>query len=77
MHTQFLGSSFHDLRGISSGTTTLVISNVEMEDIIKILNLLKILVCYQKELVKPFNMKQNKKQEHFSVCFQVQKMQVC
>ena len=36
MHTQFLGSSFHDLRGISSVTTTLVISNIEMEDIIKI-----------------------------------------
>ena len=39
IHKKILGSG-HD------NTATLIISNDEMEDIIKIVNLLRILVCY-------------------------------
>ena len=35
IHTKFLGSRLHDLRDIGSRTTTLIISNDKMEDIIK------------------------------------------
>ena len=39
------------------GTTTLITSNDEIEDTMKIVNLLKILFYCQKELVKQFQMK--------------------
>ena len=41
----------------SHNAITLIISNDKMEDIMKIINLLKFLVYYQKESVKPFKMK--------------------
>ena len=49
-----------------SGTRTLVISNEELNNIIKIVQtLLKILVFYWKELLKQLKMKQKNKKEDF------------
>ena len=53
IHRKILGSGHN---------TTLIISNDEMEDIIKIL---KILDYYQKELLKPFKMKLKNKEADF------------
>ena len=49
IHKKILGSRHNAI--------TLIISNDKMEDIMKIINLLKFLVYYQKESVKPFKMK--------------------
>ena len=43
--------------GSGHDNTTLIISNDEIEDIIKIVKSLEILVYYQKELLKQFKMK--------------------
>ena len=47
----------YDPRAICLGITTLIVSNNEIGHIIKKLNFLKILVFYQKELVKKFKIK--------------------
>ena len=44
-----------------TGVATLIIANKEMENIMKIVNLLQNQVCCQKMLVKQLKMKQNKK----------------
>ena len=46
---------------LGSGTTTLIISNDEMDDLLKIVKSL--------ELVKQFNMKLKNKEEDFLVCY--------
>ena len=48
-----------------SGKTTLIISNEEMNDSRKLLNLLKVLIIYWKELLKQLKMKQKNKMEGF------------
>ena len=47
-----------------SGTTTLIISNEELNDIMNIVQA-NILVFYRKELVKQLKMKQSNKKEDF------------
>ena len=54
---------FYKIHG--SGTTTFVISNEEMNDILKILKFLKILISYRNELLKQLKMKQKTKKEDF------------
>ena len=48
-----------------SGTTTLIILNEEMKDIIKIVLALKILIFCWKGSLKQLKMKQRNKKEHF------------
>ena len=48
-----------------SGTTTLIISNEEMNDWRKLLKLLKVLIFYWKELLKQLKMKQKNKMDGF------------
>ena len=48
-----------------SGTTTLIISNEEMNDSRKLLKLLKVLIFYWKELLKQLKMKQKNKMDGF------------
>ena len=54
-----------------SGTTTLIISNEDMEDIIKIVNLLKNQVYLYKELLKQLKIKERDKKVDFSRCYLV------
>ena len=54
---------------LRSGTTTLIISNDEMEDIIKIVKSIEHSDLLSKELVKQFKMKLNNKKEGFLVCY--------
>ena len=54
---------------LGSGTTTLIISNHEMEDIIKIVKSIEDSDLLSKELVKQFKMKLNNKKEGFLVCY--------
>ena len=55
MHKKILGS----------GNTTLIISNEEMNDAIKIVQALEVLIFYWKELLKQLKMKQKNKKEGF------------
>ena len=48
-----------------SGTTTLIILNEEMNDIMKLFKLLKILIFYWKESLKQLKTKQKNKKEDF------------
>ena len=48
-----------------SRTTTLIISNIEMNDIMKIVQLLKILILDKQESLKKLKMKQKDKKEDF------------
>ena len=48
-----------------SGTTTLIISNEKMNDIIKLFKLLKILIFYWKESLKQLKIKQKTKRRIF------------
>ena len=52
-----------------SGTTTLVISNEEMNDIMKIVQALEDSGIYLKESLKQLRMKQTNKKEDFLVCY--------
>ena len=61
---------------LGSGTTTLIISNDEMEDINKIVKSLEDFGLLLKELVKQFIMKLKMKKEDFLVCYQVHLVQV-
>ena len=54
---------------LGSGTTTLIISNDEMEVIIKIVKSIEDSDLLSKELVKQFKMKLNNKKEGFLVCY--------
>ena len=54
---------------LGSGTTTLIISNDEMEDIIKIVKSIEDSDLLSKELVKQFKMKLNNKKEGLLVCY--------
>ena len=54
---------------LGSGTTTLIISNDEMEDIIKIVKSIEDSDLLSKELVKQFKMKLNNKKEGFLVYY--------
>ena len=54
---------------LGSGTTTLIISNDEMDDILKIVKSLEDSNVLLKELVKQFNMKLKNKDEDFLVCY--------
>ena len=55
---------------LGSGATTLIISNDEMDDILKIVKSLENSgVLFKKELVKQFNMKLKNKEEDFLVCY--------
>ena len=53
-------------RTFVSGTTTLIISNEDMEDITKIVNLLKNQVYLYKELLKQLKIKERDKKVDFS-----------
>ena len=61
---------------LGSGTTTLIISNDEMEDINKIVKSLEDFGLLLKGLVKQFIMKLKMKKEDFLVCYQVHLVQV-
>ena len=61
---------------LGSGTTTLIISNDEMEDINKIVKSLEDFGLLLKELVKQFIMKLKMKKEDFLACYQVHLVQV-
>ena len=52
-----------------SGTTTLIISNEEMNDIMKIAQALQDSNTVLKELLKHLKMKQKNKKEHFLECY--------
>ena len=54
---------------LGSGVTTLIISNDEMNDILKIVKSLENSGLLIKELVKQFNMKLKNKEEDFLVCY--------
>ena len=60
IHKKILGSG-------NNNNTILMISNDEMKKIIE--SSMKILVCYDKELVKKFKMKLKNKEEDFLVCY--------
>ena len=50
---------------LGSGKATLIISNGEMEDFIKIVKSLETLLYYQKEFLKQLKMKEKSKNEDF------------
>ena len=54
---------------LGSGATTLIISNDEMDDILKIAKSLENSAVLLKVLVKQSNMKLKNKQEDFLVCY--------
>ena len=54
---------------LGSGATTLIISNDEMDNILKIVKSLENSGYYQKELVKQFSMKLKNKEEDILVCY--------
>ena len=59
IHKKFLGS----------GTTTLVISNDEIEDIVKIVKSLEVLVYCLEELLEQFKIKLKNKKKDFLLCY--------
>ena len=52
-----------------SGTSTLIISNVEMNDIMKIVQAFEDSNIFLKGVTKTIKTKQNKKKEDFWVCY--------
>ena len=54
---------------VGSGTATLIISNDEMEDIMKIVKSLEDSGLLLKGVSEKFQMKQKNKKEHFLMCY--------
>ena len=54
---------------VGSGTTTLIISNEEMEDIIEIVNSLEVSGSLLKGVSEIIQMEQNNEKEDFLVCY--------
>ena len=54
---------------LASRTTTLIISNDEMDDVVKIVKSLEESGSLKKVLVKQLKMKQKNKKEDFPVCY--------
>ena len=54
---------------VGSGTATLIISNDEMEDIMKIVKSLEDSGLLLKGVSEKFQMKQKNKKEHFLICY--------
>ena len=70
IHKKILGSGRrHSFSSASHNTTTLIIFNNEMKDIIKIVKSLEDSDLLLKGLLKQFKMKQKNKKEDFLVCF--------
>ena len=61
---------------LGSGTTTLIISNDEIDEILKIVKSLEYSRVSLKELVRQLKMKPKKKKEDFLLCYLVHLVQV-